>query len=130
MTIAIRRRPETHAGALVILMLGALAAPAAAAPPTVADFETAVPAGFFVYNGGASSVSPTRQTVPDSDVLARPGQVGSNGLLTATFTIGDFGGLGVDFAATGSTGPQDWSGADGFAFWFRGTGSGLVYQAE
>ena len=66
----------------------------------------------------------------DSEALARPGQVGPNGLLIATFTIGDFGGFGVDFAATGSTGPQDWSGADGFAFWFRGAGTNLDYQAE
>jgi len=130
MTIAIRRRPEAHAGALVALILGTLATPAAAAPPTIADFETATPAGFFVYNGGGSTVTATRQTVPDSDALARPGQVGPNGLLIANFTIGDFGGFGVDFAATGSTGPQDWSGTDGFAFWFRGTGTGLVYQAE
>ena len=130
MTIAIRRRPEAHVGALVVLFLGALVTPAAAAPPTVADFETATPAGFFTYNGGASSVTATRQTVPDSDALARPGQVGPNGLLIANFTIGDFGGLGVDFAATGSTGPQDWSGTDGFAFWFRGAGTGLTFQAE
>ena len=130
MTIATRRRPEAHVGALVVLLLGALATSATAAPPTTADFETATPAGFFRYNGGASSVSAAQQTVPDSDALARPGQVGPNGLLTSQFTIGDFGGFGVDFSATGSTGPQDWSGADGFAFWFHGAGTGLVFQAE
>jgi beta-glucanase (GH16 family) len=115
---------------LVLAMVGGLATSALAAPPTIADFETATPAGFFMYNGGASSVSTARQTAPDSDPLARPGQVGPNGLLTANFTIGDFGGFGVDFAATGSTGPQDWSGADGFGFWFYGSNTGLVYQAE
>jgi len=130
MTIAIRRRPEAHVGALVVLFLGALVTPATAAPPTVADFETATPAGFFTYNGGASSVTTERQTVQDSEARARPGQVGPNGLLNAQFTIGDFGGFGVDFAATGSTGPQDWSGTDGFGFWFYGSNTLLVYQAE
>jgi hypothetical protein len=51
-------------------------------------------------------------------------------VLTTQFTVGDFGGFGVDFAAAGSTGPQDWSGTDGFGFWFHGANSGLLYQAE
>ena len=51
-------------------------------------------------------------------------------MLTTQFTVGDFGGFGVDFAAAGSTGPQDWSGTDGFGFWFYGANSGLLYQAE
>ena len=130
MTIAIPRRPEARVGALVVTLLGALATSAAAAPPTTADFETATPAGFFVFNGGGNTVSTARPTVADTDPLARPGQVGTNGLLTATFRIGDFGGFGVDFSAAGSTGPQDWSGTDGFGFWFYGAASGLVYTAE
>ena len=105
---------------LVLAMAGGLATSALGAPPTTADFETATPAGFFVFNGGASSVSTATAEVQDAEPLARPGQVGPNGVLTTQFTIGDFGGFGVDFAATGSTGPQDWSGTDGFAFWFYG----------
>ena len=58
--------------------------------------------------------------VNGGEPLTRPGQVGPNTVLTTQFTVGDFGGFGVDFAAAGSTGPQDWSGTDGFAFWFYG----------
>src|SRR5262249_4728128 len=127
-----RRTPQVQVGILLLATLGGLAAAGSveAASPTVADFDTALPAGFFTYSGGASAVSTNRQTVSDADPLARPGQTGDNGILTAQFTIGDFGGFGVDFSAAGSTGPQDWSGADGFGFWFHGEGTGLVYQAE
>jgi beta-glucanase (GH16 family) len=106
------------------------AVPALAAPPSTATFEGGAPAGFFVFNGGASTVSTSVQVVADGAPLARPGQVGDNGVLEASFTVGDFGGFGVDFAAGGSTGPQDWSGTDGFGFWFHGSATGLVYQAE
>ena len=108
----------------------AFAVPASAAAPTTATFEGGAPAGFYVFNGGASSVTTSTVVVSDVDPLARPGQVGPNTVLTTQFTVGDFGGLGVDFAAAGSTGPQDWSGTDGFAFWFHGSNSGLLYQAE
>jgi beta-glucanase (GH16 family) len=103
---------------------------ALAAGPTTATFEGQVPAGFFVFNGGASTVSTMVQTVAAGAPLARPGQVGDNGVLLVSFNVVDFGGFGVDFAATGSTGPQDWSGTDGFGFWFHGAATGLVYQAE
>ena len=106
------------------------AAPALAAPPGTATFEGGPPAGFFVFNGAASSVTTAVQVVAPGAPLARPGQVGDNSVLAASFTVGDFGGFGVDFSAAGSTGPQDWSGTDGFAFWFHGAASGLVYQAE
>ena len=112
------------------VVFGLAAVSALAAPPGTATFEGGAPAGFFVFNGGASSVSTAVQVVPEGAPLARPGQVGANGVLAATFTVGDFGGFGVDFSAAGSTGPQDWRGTDGFAFWFHGAGSGLVYQAE
>ena len=108
----------------------AFATPAAAASPTTATFEGGAPAGFFVFNGGASSVATATAVVNEGDPLRRPGQVGANTVLTTQFRVGDFGGFGVDFAAGGSTGPQDWSGTDGFAFWFHGANSGLLYQAE
>src|SRR6266850_1699361 len=116
--------------ALVLAMVGGLTTSALGAPPGIADFEAATPPGFFTYAGGGSAVSATRLTVGESEPLARPGQVGNNGVLTAQFTVGDFGGFGVDFSATGASGPQDWSGTDGFAFWFYGASTGLVYQAE
>jgi beta-glucanase (GH16 family) len=130
MKITERLRPQVLVGVTTLAILGGLAKSAAAAAPTTADFETATPAGFFTYGGGASAVSAARQSVGESDGLARPGQAGPNGVLTTQFTVGDFGGFGVDFAAAGATGPQDWSGTDGFAFWFHGQGTGLVYQAE
>ena len=129
MKIAIRRPPQARVGSLVLAMITGLATTALGAPPTTADFETATPPGFFTYRG-SGSVSASRVTVGDSDPRARPGQVGPNAVLSVEFTIADFGGFGVDFAATGATGPQDWSGTDGFAFWFRGDGSGRTYQAE
>jgi beta-glucanase (GH16 family) len=131
MRIATAARRLIHASRRVAALAFALAAaPALAAGPSTATFEGGAPAGFFVFNGGASTVSTTVQVVSEGAPLARPGQVGDNGVLSVAFTIGDFGGFGVDFAASGSTGPQDWSGTDGFGFWFHGAASGLVYQAE
>jgi hypothetical protein len=131
MRIATAASRLIHASRRVSALAFALAAaPALASGPSTATFEGDAPAGFFVFNGGASSVSTTVQVVGDASPLARPRQVGDNGLLFVSFTVGDFGGFGVDFAATGSTGPQDWSGTDGFGFWFHGAATGLVYQAE
>jgi beta-glucanase (GH16 family) len=102
-----------------------------AAPPVgpdkLADFEGGVPDGWFVYNG-ASTVTTTVLTVGAADPLARPGQVGDNGLLEAGFAISDFGGFGQDFTSLG--GPQDWSNLDGFSFWVYGSNSGLTYQLD
>ena len=44
------------------------------------------------------------------------------------FDVFDFGGFGTEYASISA--PQDCSLADGFSFWFHGTGSGLTYQAE
>ena len=115
---------------LVALVSVLMAIPAAAAPPVgpdkLADFEAGLPDNWFTFFGG-STVTTTPQTVPDTDVLARPAQIGDNGLVQVDFNVFDFGGFGGEFATTG---PQDWSLTDGFSFWFYGTGSGLVYQAE
>ncbi|MFC1922577.1 carbohydrate binding domain-containing protein [Chloroflexota bacterium] len=114
------------------LLTISLTTTAVAAPPVgpdkLADFEAGEPGGWFVYNGGGSSVNTSVLTVGAADPLARPAQVGDNGVLEAGFTIGDFGGFGQDFAALG--GPQDWSKLDGFSFWFYGSNSGLTYQLD
>jgi beta-glucanase (GH16 family) len=114
-----------------VLVLMPAAPGAQAAPPVgpdkLADFEAGLPSGWFAFNGGASSVATTLVTAADTDTLARPAQNGDNGLLQVDFSVGDFGGFGADFLGVG---PQDWSLADGFSFWFYGTGSGLTYQAE
>ncbi|HEX2443916.1 MAG TPA: carbohydrate binding domain-containing protein [Vicinamibacterales bacterium] len=131
MRIATAARRLIHFSSRALLVAFAfIAASVLAAGPTTATFEGGPPAGFFVFNGGGSTVSATVQVVGEGATLARPGQVGDNGALFVSFTIGDFGGFGVDFAAAGSTGPQDWSGTDGFGFWFHGAATGLVYQAE
>lgn len=99
-----------------------------AAGTTLADFESGLPAGWFVFNGGATSITAVPQTVADSDALARPGQTGDNEVLSVTYTVGDFGGYGQSFIDIGDA--QDWSSYQSFNFWFYGTGSGLAYQAE
>jgi beta-glucanase (GH16 family) len=105
---------------------------ASAAPPdgpdALADFEGGVPAGWFTYFGG-STVTTTTQVVGEGDALARPGQSGDNEILVADFNVTDFGGFGQDLNLA-EGGPQDWSATAGMSFWFYGTGSGLVYQAE
>jgi beta-glucanase (GH16 family) len=118
--------------ALIATALSAVPGPAAQAAPPVgpdklADFEGGLPPGWFTY-GGASTVTTTSQTVGDGDALARPAQSGDNDVLEVFFDVTDFGGFGTDLTAT--VAPQDWSQTDGLSFWFRGTDSDLVYQAE
>jgi beta-glucanase (GH16 family) len=113
-------------------LMSFLAVPTAAAlpvgPDKLADFESGLPGGWFVYNGSGSTVTPTPAVIGDADPLARPGQVGDNGALGVDYAIGDYGGFGQDFAAL--SGPQDWSTLDGFSFWFYGSNSGLTYQLD
>jgi beta-glucanase (GH16 family) len=118
---------------LVSLLAFPLAAPATAAGEgsgvhVIADFEAGLPDGWFVYNGGASSVTPLTEVVGDGDPLARPGQMGDNTVLTTAFTIGDYGGMGQDFAGAG--GSQHWGDYAGLSFWFYGSNSGLTYQVD
>ncbi len=99
-----------------------------AAGTTLTDFESGLPAGWFVFNGGATTITAVTQTVADADALARPGQTGDNEVLSVTYNVGDFGGYGQAFIDFGDA--QDWSSYESFNFWFYGTGSGLAYQAE
>jgi beta-glucanase (GH16 family) len=112
--------------AIVAALLAFSVNPAGAS--TLTDFEGGLPPGWFVFNGGASSVVGTVLTVGAADPLARPGQIGDNGILEVDFSIGDFGGFGQEYASQG--GPQNWSTQTGFSFWFYGTASELTYQAE
>jgi beta-glucanase (GH16 family) len=106
---------------------GAVAA-SPASSESLADFEGGPPAGWFTFAGG-SAVSTTTQVVGAADALAVPGQVGDNEILVADYNVTDFGGFGDDLVTT-FAGPQDWSTYESFDFWFRGSGSGLTYQAE
>jgi len=116
------------ASALVFVPAAQPAADAAppVGPDKLADFEAGLPDNWFTFAGG-SAVATTPITVGDADALARPAQSGDNGIVEVVFDVFDFGGFGTEYAPTG---PQDWSLADGFSFWFYGTGSGLTYQAE
>ena len=112
----------------------------AVTPPTVpsadaagevtprADFEAGFPAGWFVFNGPATAVTTVPTTIADSAPDARPGQVGDNTALDLDYSVGDFGGFGVD--VTGGGPGVDLSGTEGVSFWFKGENSGLTYQFE
>lgn len=95
-------------------------------PEKLASFETGFPDGWYVFQG-ASTVTPTALVASAATSLARPAQTGDNAVLKVDFNIADFGGLGAGFV---SGGPRYWANTDGISFWFRGTGSGLVYQFE
>ena len=115
--------------AVMIVFSMSASVASAANPPYLADFEGGPPDGWFVFNGGGSTVTTTTQVVADAEALARPGQVGDNEILVNDFNVTDFGGFGQDLAIA-EGGPQDWSSSEAFNFWFHGTNSGLVYQAE
>ncbi len=128
-----RRRAVALLAALLVgslLVMGPAASPAGAASPAssdvLADFESGVPDGWFTF-AGASAVAASTQTVADTDPLAKPGQVGDDGILAVDYNVTDFGGFGQSFEGPG---PQDWSSYASFDFWFYGTGGGLTYQAE
>jgi beta-glucanase (GH16 family) len=105
----------------------AAAAPAAGAPGILADLEDGPPPGFFVFSGGASTVTPEVVLVDAGGVDARPGQEGANGILEVEYDVGDFGGFGQAFEADG---PQSWVATEGFRMWFKGDGSGASYTIE
>jgi len=91
--------------------------------PTIADFDAGAPADWFVYNG-ASSVAPAFVSIGDADPDALPGQVGSNGILSGTFNVTDYGGFGALLPG------QNWSDYDAVSFWFYGRNSGLDITIE
>ncbi len=104
-------------------------APTATGQTILVDFESGLPAGWFIFNGGGATVSANTLTVADSDPLARPGQIGDNTVLESTFdaTTG-FAGFGDAFEST--SGPQDWTSFTGVSFWFYGSGTGQSLQFE
>ncbi|MCA9989611.1 MAG: family 16 glycosylhydrolase [Anaerolineales bacterium] len=118
---------------LTLLLLGIVLASAAGRPVTAAtlliDFEGGLPADWFDFAGGGASVNTAALLVADTDPLARPGQVGDNTLLQATFSASTgFAGFGQDFSL--SAGSQDWINNTGVSFWMYGTNSGNTYQFE
>ena len=115
---------------LVGLLVSSPGHPAAAASTQlITDFESGEPADWFAYAGGGASVTTTFPTAADADPLAKPGQVGDNTFVEATFdATAGFAGFGQDFAVSG--GAQDWSSFTAVSFQLYGTSSGQSIQFE
>ena len=88
------------------------------------DFEAGVPAGYSTW-GISGPVTPALTTVG----VDRDGAPAGNQVLQATVAgpadAGDWFGLSHDLAPA-----ADWSGQDGFSFWFLGTGAGGTLRYE
>ncbi len=115
---------------LVSLLIGTQSLPIAAdSTQLIMDFESGEPTGWFAFSGGGAGVATSFPTVPDTDPLARPDQVGDNTFVEATFdaSVG-FAGFGQDFSMSG--GPQDWSNFTAVSFWLYGNNSGQSLQFE
>ncbi len=94
--------------------------------PNVEDFEgnppiTTANPGIFAFGSDAAS-TPKLAIVAAAD---RPGADASNHALDVPYTVAGYGGFSDDLAA-----PQNWSGAAGFSFWYKGTGSGQKTEYE
>ncbi len=90
-----------------------------------ADFEAGVPAGWFQYGDGGTTVNVSVPTIPDTDPLALPGQVGDNNILAVTANVPTWAGYGAGFNP-----PQNWSDMQGVSFWFYGENSGELHEFE
>jgi beta-glucosidase len=88
------------------------------------DFEAGVPSDYSVW-ASSDALRPALTTTTDDRI---PGAAADNSVLTATVsgapTSGDW------FGFTNDTAAQNWSQADGFSFWFLGTGSGKTLGFE
>ena len=97
-----------------------------AAFPILADFEGGVPANWFAYAAnGAQILNTAVITVPDTDPLALPGQVGSNSILSVTANISEWAGFGAALKPV-----QDWSDYDAVSFWFYGENISTTHEFE
>lgn len=100
--------------------------PNAGAVTVLDDFEGGVPAGYTTWASGPE-VTPVLDTVP----AGRTGGDGtSDGGQALRATVPGPAAAGSWFGFTHDTPEMDWSAADGFSFWFRGTGSGQPLRYE
>lgn len=118
-TQTLRRRTIATTAAVALLVPIALATtPANAATTAVlGDYEEGVIPGQFFYGAAGGG----RETVPDTDGRAKPGQVGPNSFHNFGWNVtepGSFGGYGVNFGS-----PIDFSQFDGIRFSYRGADS-------
>jgi beta-glucosidase len=90
----------------------------ALALPTIYDFESGMPSGYFADPGGAIAAS-----VVTTATLGQTGVITNHVLAVSVVTPRAWAGLqGFNLAAT-----QDWSAYDGVSFWFKGTNSGKTF---
>ena len=93
---------------------------AAAAFPVIADFETENVDTWFTYGDTGSSIV---KSVTLTNTLSALG-VTSNTVMLVDYVAAGWGvGVGKDLIPF-----QDWSGYDGFSFWFQGTNSGTEFK--
>lgn len=90
-----------------------------------ADFEGGLPAGWFQYGDGGTTVTPIVTALPDTDPLAVPGQIGSNDILSLTANVPTWAGFGAALNPV-----ADWSDMQGVSFWFYGGNSGTTHEFE
>lgn len=98
--------------------------PESGAQEVLHDFDEGVPTGFTTW-ASRDEVKPVLTTAVDDTV---PGAAAGNQVLVAT--VGGTPGAGDWFGFTNDTPATDWSDADGFTFWFLGTGSGKRLSFE
>ena len=93
-------------------------------PSTLLNDFTTERMTFFTYSGGGAELSVGLEVVSDTDVVARPNQVGDESVLKvdADITTG-WGGLG-------DQGTWDFTNVASFDFWMRGTNSGGDFAVE
>ncbi len=94
--------------------------------PVIADFEGGVPTGWFVYGDwGNITIDITNPTIPDSDSLALPGQIGNNDVLSVTANIPTWAGFGAALNPA-----QDWSDYDAISLWYYGENLSTTHEVE
>jgi len=98
--------------------------PNAGGVTVIEDFEGGVPTGYTTW-ASADELKPVLTTAENADV---PGAASGNHALVATVT-----GTPDDsswFGFTNDRPAENWSGSDGFSFWFLGTNSGKTLSYE
>jgi beta-glucanase (GH16 family) len=90
--------------------------------PIIADFETGGVGHWFTYGDWGSGAA-LDKSVGLTNTLSTVGAV-SNTVMLVDYVAAGWGvGVGLDLIP-----PQDWSGYDGFSFWFQGTNSGTEFK--
>lgn len=120
-TRTLRRRSlaTVAAGAMLAPIALGMTPAVAATTAVLADFDSGPVAGQFFYGAAGGDVL----EIDENDGRAKPGQVGSTGVLAYGWNVADpngpgFGGWGVNFDS-----PIDFSVFDGVRFSYRGTGN-------